>query len=373
MKETRDITGDDAAASRDEMRHGGRRGGASESSMSNGVMGNGDMSNGGGTRGGANNSEANGNSLRALLNVRGIKGVVYRLGELRRRTEFAARNAINYARLTKERAGARPGVTAVMVGRNDDYMPDFRQRLEATIEWNARYLADEIVFVEWNPPPERALLAERLVERFPFVRVYVVPPELHAEVGRGGRAPLLEYHAKNVGIRRARTDWVIATNADAAFGLDTVRTILHTPLSEDVVWTTERFDIPWREGREDEIGLSDCLRYRRPIPYSPLGTGEFAFASRRLWERVRGYDEAMTRHRIGVDQRGIAQMIKHGARSQRAGTLLHLAHPSSCTEGVRPHHGEWASLENLPYVNDENWGLGDRREVEIGERTWRLE
>ncbi len=32
----------------------------------------------------------------------------------------------------------------------------------------------------------------------------------------------MEYHAKNVGIRRAKSDWIIATNADVAIGLDTI-------------------------------------------------------------------------------------------------------------------------------------------------------
>ena len=302
--------------------------------------------------------------------MRGVRGVVYRLGELRRRTAFAARAASNYARLRVDGQGTRPSVTAVVVGRNDDYMVDFRQRLEATIEWNAHHLADEVIFVEWNPPADRPLLAEGLAARFPFLRAYVVAPEIHQALSQNSRVPLLEFHAKNVGIRRARTDWVIATNADAAFGLDTVRAILNSPLSEEVVWTTERFDIPWREGREEPISLLDCLRYRRPIPYDPLGTGEFAFASRRLWERVRGYDEALTRIRICVDKRGIAQMVEYGAQTRKAGTVLHLAHPSSCTEGVRAHHGEWATLEGLPYANDEHWGLADRTEEELAERVW---
>lgn len=303
--------------------------------------------------------------------MRGVRGVVYRLGEARRRTSFAARAVADYARLRGADAGkARPSVTAVVVGRNDDYMPDFRQRLEVTVEWNHRQLADEVIFVEWNPTPGREYLSPALARKFPFLRGYVVAPEIHAAVCENPRVPVLEFHAKNVGIRRARTPWVVATNADAAFGLDTVRALLSAPLDEETVWTTERFDIPWREGREEPIGLLDCLRYRRPIPYDPLGTGEFAFASRRLWERVRGYDESLTRYRIGADRRGVAQMIQFGARTRRAGTVLHLTHPTSCTEGVRPHHGEWATLEGLPYANGEDWGLAGREEVEIAERVW---
>lgn len=307
-----------------------------------------------------------------LLNVPGIRGIVYRAGELRKRAGFAARGVIDYARLRGAHRGERPSVTAVVVGRNDDYMPDFRQRLEATIRWNHEHLADEIVFIEWNPPPERELLSNELTKKFSFVRAYVVPSEIHAEVCHNPNVNLLEYHAKNVGIRRARTPWVITTNADALFAPDAVRTLLSQTLSEDIVWTTERVDIHWREGRERAVRLFDTLRFRRSIPYEPLGTGEFAFASRELWHRARGYDELLSRHRIGADMRGVAQMLALGGRTRRAGTVLHLAHPSSCSEGVQAHHGEWAPMDGIPYDNPETWGLGDREEVEIAERIWLL-
>jgi hypothetical protein len=291
---------------------------------------------------------------------------------MRDRAAFALRNAAGYAQLRAARGRPRLSVTAVVVGRNDDYMPDFRQRLEATIEWNARHLADEVIFVEWNPPAERGLLAEGLTRKFPFVRAYVVPAEIHDAVSHNPHVKLLEYHAKNVGLRRAHTRWVVTTNADAAFSPDAVRALLSGPLSGDVVWTTQRVDIPWREGRDRAMGLADILRYRRVSPYDLMGTGEFAFASRELWHRARGYDESLSRHRIGADMRGVAQMMAHGATTRRAGLVLHLTHPSSCSEGVQPHHGEWAPMDGLPYHNPESWGLGDRDEVEIGERVWVL-
>jgi hypothetical protein len=280
----------------------------------------------------------------------------------------------SYARLHLDRKAARPSITAVMVGRNDDYMSDFRERLYATLEWNLRYLVDEAIFVEWNPTADRELLAHGLTKKFERLRAYVVPTEVHEAICENANVKLLEYHAKNVGIRRARTPWIMATNADAALGLDTVNTILRAPLADDVIWTAERVDIHWREGRRSGINLIDSLRYRRTSPYEPLGTGEFALASRKMWESARGYDEMMVRHRIGCDLRGTAQMLAHGARTSRAGFVLHLSHPSSCIEGVRPHHGEQASwLEDLPYANGEDWGLGDAREVQLAERVWKLE
>src|SRR5205807_3803450 len=146
-------------------------------------------------------------------------------------------------------------------------------------------------------------------------------------------------------------------------------------LSENMIWTAERVDIPWKVGRSRQLGLFDCLRYKRKIPYNQLGTGEFAFASRALWHKIRGYDETMVRHRLGCDVRGVAQMLWHGATSQKAGHVFHLEHPTSCTESAVAElsHGETAPLDNIPYQNPASWGLADRREFEVAERVWRLE
>lgn len=307
-----------------------------------------------------------------LREIKGVRGATYRIEQLIKRAAFAVHGVTNFSQLGKNGQGSRPQVTAVVAGRNDDYMPDFAERLTATIDWNSRYLAQETIFVEWNPPAGRELLSLSLAKRFPSLRAYVVSPEIHQALCENAKVNLLEFHAKNVGIRRANSKWVVATNADAAFGPDTIRKILETDLLEDVVWSAERIDIPWREGRVTRIGLKDTLRYRRQIPYHPLGTGEFAFASKRLWERAGGYDESLVRHRIGVDKRGVAQMIAHGARSERAGIVFHLAHPSSCTESVQEHHGEWATLEGVPYDNDPDWGLANRVETELAERVWLL-
>jgi hypothetical protein len=303
----------------------------------------------------------------------GIRGLTYRFGRLRQRAGFVFRGAGGYVNFRLHRNRTRPRITAVMVGRNDDYMADFAARLQATIEWNVHHLISEVVFVEWNPPPDRPLLAEALTRRFDCLRAYVVPPEIHQAINRNPNLQLLEYHAKNVGIRRASCPWVLATNADAALGMDTVNKILSSELPPEVIWTAERVDVAWRENEQRHLGFLGSLRYRQVIPYDRLGTGEFALASKGLWDRARGYDEALVRHKIGCDVRGIAQMLAHGAQISRAGTVLHLQHPTSCVEGVRPFHGEMATVEGVPYRNDEDWGLGNFREVQLADRVWQLE
>jgi|SRR6266850_228214 len=303
----------------------------------------------------------------------GIRGLTYRLGRLRQRAGFVLRGAGGYASLRLRSTGSHPQIAAVVVGRNDDYMSDFATRLVATLEWNIRYLISEVVFVEWNPPPDRELLAVELTKRFDCLRAYVVPPPVHAEICQNEHVPLLEYHAKNVGIRRAQSPWILTTNADAALGLDTVNRILDAELKPDIAWTAERVDIAWREDVQQHVDLIGSLRYRRFIPYQQLGTGEFMLANRELWQQTRGYDEALVRHRIGCDVRGAAQMLATGATINFAGSVLHLAHPTSATEGATPHQGEMATVDGVPYRNPATWGMGDYREVQLADRIWRLE
>ena len=311
--------------------------------------------------------------VRKLTEIPGIRGASYRLVQGQKRLAFALRGVSNYSRLRLEQNGSRPQIAAVVVGRNDDYMSDFRERLYATIEWNIRYLVSEVVFVEWNPPADRELLAYGLTKRFAGLRAYVVSPEIHESICENQNIKLLEYHAKNVGIRRAESPWIMTTNADAAAGLDTVNTLMTATLDPRLAWTAERVDIPWREDRQEAIGLLGSLRYLRVIPYQQLGTGEFCLAGRELWHQIRGYDELMVRHRIGCDIRGTAQMLAHGATIRKTGTVLHLAHPTSCTENIQPHHGDMATVEGVPYHNPDEWGLGNCREVQVAARVWRLE
>jgi hypothetical protein len=309
-----------------------------------------------------------------LTDIKGIRGALYRAAELQMRTTFVVGGIANFVRRRMHSNGSRPSITAVMVGRNDDYMADFRERLYATIDWNTRYLIDQVIFVEWNPPPDRELLAYGLTEKFKMLRAYVVPPGTHQAINRNPHLQLLEYHAKNVGIRRAETPWVLATNADAALSMNLINKILDTRLEPNVVWTAERIDIKWDENRQREIGLMGSLRYLRFIPYDPMGTGEFALAARELWHRARGYDESLVKHRIGCDIRGIAQILAHGGQINKAGTVLHLRHPTSCVDGgARDFHGEWATIEGVPYQNPVTWGMEDYREVQLAERVWQLE
>jgi hypothetical protein len=120
----------------------------------------------------------------------------------------------------------RPYLSVVVTARNDDHggnllgrMQTFVNALLAQAKRHAVPL--ELVVVDWNPPPEKAPLIEAL--RWPAdpdpveVRFIEVPAALHNTFQHGAALPLYQMIAKNVGIRRARGQFVLATNIDVVF------------------------------------------------------------------------------------------------------------------------------------------------------------
>ena len=62
-------------------------------------------------------------------------------------------------------------VSVILTGRNDNYGGRFRDRLDSTVRHNLREFRRhgidcELVFVEWNPPEDRELLAHAVAREF---------------------------------------------------------------------------------------------------------------------------------------------------------------------------------------------------------------
>ena len=148
----------------------------------------------------------------------------------------------------------KPYVSVVIVGRNDDYGQDFVIRINTfvrSLDYQVRDHADlwELVIVEWNPLPDRDPLAKVIDPVHNLaVRVITVPADLHYSIG--STAPVLEFHAKNVGIRRAQGDFVLVANPDILFTQDLIDEISHRRLRTDTVYRTDRYDF-------DTLGIGD--------------------------------------------------------------------------------------------------------------------
>lgn len=105
----------------------------------------------------------------------------------------------------------------------------------------------ELILVEWNPPGDRCKLAEELawnLEGSPLtVRIIEVPPELHATYNHAQALPLFQMIAKNVGIRRAQGEYVVATNVDLLFSDELCQFIASKQLKPHVSYRVDRYDV----------------------------------------------------------------------------------------------------------------------------------
>lgn len=261
----------------------------------------------------------------------------------------------------------------VVVGRNDNYGGDFRGRLDATLAWNLQYSFSEAIYVEWNPIPDRPSDAEWLVKKFKNLRVYIVSPERHRRCCTNPKMQVMEYFAKNVGMRRASADWICMVNADVLIGPDVFRNLGR--LRPNRVYGTHNVNIRWT-GKEIQ---KEDLRKQRLGGFSAgpdlfQAVGNFVLAPRDLWHRAGGYDESLTDRRVCCDAHGVAQLYHLGAKPRIIGRHYHLDHAESCQNVILDHQGKFFDpWEGVPYLNSDDWGQGDAVEREFGERTYYLE
>lgn len=145
-----------------------------------------------------------------------------------------------------------PYLSVVATARNDDHggNPLYRTQLfvNGLIAQCDRYeVPAELVLVEWNPPADRPRLAEVLewpASEWCDVRIVEVPHELHSTLEHSDRLPLFQMIGKNVGIRRARGEFVLATNIDILFSNELMEQIAARNLDPARVYRVDRVDVP---------------------------------------------------------------------------------------------------------------------------------
>jgi hypothetical protein len=148
---------------------------------------------------------------------------------------------------------AKPIFSFVATSRNDDHGGDILRRTQSFINRLAEQcerhrVRSELILVEWNPPPARASLREVLdwpagTEWF-CAWIITVPAPLHESLSFSDRLNLFQMISKNVGIRRAHGDFIIATNVDIIFSDELFRFLENGSLVEGVVYRADRWDIP---------------------------------------------------------------------------------------------------------------------------------
>jgi hypothetical protein len=143
-------------------------------------------------------------------------------------------------------------LSVVVTARNDDHGGNLLGRMQVFVDaWinqaKRHNLSSELIVVEWNPPAGRQRLAKAL--HWPNdagpcdVRIIEVPPEVHARYRHAAALPLYQMIAKNVGIRRARGEFILATNIDIVFSDELVGFLALRRLERGRMYRIDRHDV----------------------------------------------------------------------------------------------------------------------------------
>lgn len=146
-----------------------------------------------------------------------------------------------------------PYLSIVTTSRNDNHGEGFGKRMRLFISTlthlaNKQQLEIELIIVDWNPPQGKPHLHEVYSKPFPStylsIRYIIVPAEIHRRYRFAERYPLYQMLAKNVGIRRAKGEYILCTNVDILFTEDVIKYIKDKKLNPNCFYRVNRCDIP---------------------------------------------------------------------------------------------------------------------------------
>jgi hypothetical protein len=277
-------------------------------------------------------------------------------------------------------------LSIVAASRNDHHGGDILKRMTLFMngliaQANRHRLPAELIMVEWNPPENRPLLHTVLPNPGPGdylkVRYIIVPNEIHRRYKRADEIPLFQMIAKNVGLRRAKGEYILCTNIDILFSDPLFRILATRNLRRDTFYRANRCDVPdcidptwgldtqlaWcgqntirRLGMDarfkninlEQLGLNHRAAQRwfinklarglrmfwppEKIKYFQIDSyacGDFTLMSREAWLDIEGYLE-LDLYSIHIDTLGLIAATSLGFRQHifsRDACIYHIDHP----------------------------------------------
>jgi len=227
-------------------------------------------------------------------------------------------------------------LTIVTISRNDEHVERMRERSQAFID-GVFFLAEkyktkvELILVEWNPPADTPSMAEQFTypqnHEYVSVIIVTVPREVHQSYNMSQNLPLYQMIGKNVGIRRARGNFVLSTNIDVLLSEELFQEITKVGLQKGRIYRSNRWDVDqdildqtsagnmiavardltfqkqYRTGTskgadtgahmepEQTVKASDFDRKDLLPQLHTMACGDFQMMAREDWYKVRGYPE----------------------------------------------------------------------------------
>ena len=261
-------------------------------------------------------------------------------------------------------------LSVVAASRNDGHGLYLLERTQVFIDGladqvNRLHRPVELILVDWNPPSNAAPL--RNVLKFPdapgfALRFISVPAAEHARLSGANQLDFYQMIAKNVGIRRATGDAVLATNIDILLS-DALFLASTEPIADRCVYRADRLDI--RFDPNDEPTLND-LRQARPIRLNRKD-GIYYPGTGRGYPHVRGARDmaatflsnpiALTRQLASWSSSAGPPSLRRYRRAFVQALTLPRLHLNACGDFTLMSQASWRALRGYPEWEMFSWNL----------------
>lgn len=288
-------------------------------------------------------------------------------------------------------------ISITYCSRNDDHggqlIPRIQAALDAWGEYRVQYSLDiEIIFVEWNldnPPRLRTVL--HVPDNVP-IRWYEVPMDIHRGFPNWKQFALWNHIGTNVGMRRARGDWVLCTTHDVVVSAEMAKLLSQEPFDESHFYRASRIDgyVSFADGQTtaSRIEQIESKPVRVNKPGGPgvftRACGDFILMSRKRYVELRGYTEwpicgmyfdGLLIYRataLGLKQVILSPVIYHMEHGDR-GLAIFKALPHIEHRAYKKICASMLKRKKPIEVNADSWGLGCLKELQVAENAWVLQ
>ena len=148
-----------------------------------------------------------------------------------------------------------PYLSVVVATRDDNHGGDPQARLKAALgvykkQAEALKFPIEYIIVDWNSPKEKAGIYPQvkswgLKSEYLKIRVIKVSETIHRKMDEA-KIPFYQMIAKNVGIRRAKGKFVLASNIDIFLDDELMKLISKRSLNENRMYRSDRWDLDYK-------------------------------------------------------------------------------------------------------------------------------
>ena len=268
-------------------------------------------------------------------------------------------------------------ISVVVMAKNDDYGGHLIHRAKHVLT-NLINEFDEVIYVDWKS--EGKPLHEEFIDELEStgkLTCYTVTQEdINEVMPQYSNYSIVDVVGRNIGIRRAKNDWVLVTNIDIILkNFDTSEfkdNVLYTAarrevsIDEHIQFTNTKELVNHLESRRDSYRLQQDTVINGKAVWDEgdvwslvVACGDFQFAHKNVWNGIRGFEES-----LGGRGYADSNLMRKGAIyfsiEKCFTTLYHLNHTPSKNgkEGdILPGNDRLSSVNDFTETtNSEDWG-----------------